>query len=172
MAIGGLPLFDALKARMSWHHARQKVLAENVSNADTPGFRPMDVKPPAQATMRPQGQTVDAPPAPSKSAKADSFAALEALATKGSAVQQTEARHQGKLNPKLFAAFDWDRIYLVLLNFKLQRSWSNLRLDMDKLKTFVSLLAARRDAVARRRGWGPRTVRAAASESACARLAG
>ena len=50
MAIGGLPLFDALKSRMGWHHARQKVLAENVSNADTPGFRPMDVKPPVQVT--------------------------------------------------------------------------------------------------------------------------
>ena len=50
MSIGGLPLFDALKARMSWHHARQKVLAENVANADTPGFRPLDVKPPAAAT--------------------------------------------------------------------------------------------------------------------------
>ncbi len=47
MAIGGLPLFDALKARMAWHNQRQKVLAENVANADTPGFRPMDVKPPA-----------------------------------------------------------------------------------------------------------------------------
>lgn len=50
MAIGGLPLFDALKARMSWHHARQKVLAENVANADTPGYRPLDVKPPAAAS--------------------------------------------------------------------------------------------------------------------------
>jgi flagellar basal-body rod protein FlgB len=51
MAIGGLPLFDALKARMSWHHARQKVLAENVANADTPGFKPMDVR----APTRPSG---------------------------------------------------------------------------------------------------------------------
>ena len=67
----------------------------------------------------------------------DLYPRVEALATKGSVVQQTEARHQGKLNPKLFAAFDWDRIYLVLLKFKLQRSWSNLRLDMDKLKAFV-----------------------------------
>ncbi len=49
MAIGGLPLFDALKARMSWHHARQKVLAENVANADTPGFKPLDVKAPVAA---------------------------------------------------------------------------------------------------------------------------
>lgn len=46
MAIGGLPLVDALKARMNWHHARQKVLAENVANADTPGFRPMDLRAP------------------------------------------------------------------------------------------------------------------------------
>jgi hypothetical protein len=67
----------------------------------------------------------------------DMYPRVEALATKGSPVQQAEARHQGKLNPKLFAVFDWDRIYLALLNFKLQRSWSNLRLDMDKLKTFA-----------------------------------
>ena len=50
MAIGGLPLLDALRSRMGWHHARQKALAENVANADTPGFRPSDVKPPAAAT--------------------------------------------------------------------------------------------------------------------------
>ncbi len=67
----------------------------------------------------------------------DLYPRVEALATKGGVVQQTEARHQGKLNPKLFAAFDWDRIYLALLNFKLQRSWTNLRLDMDKLMAFV-----------------------------------
>jgi flagellar basal-body rod protein FlgB len=48
MSVSGLPLFEALKQRMSWHHARQRVLGENVANADTPGFRPMDVRPPAQ----------------------------------------------------------------------------------------------------------------------------
>lgn len=67
----------------------------------------------------------------------DLYPRVEALATKDSPAQQTEARHQGKLNPALFAMFDWDRIYLALLSFKLQRSWSNLRLDMDKIKTFV-----------------------------------
>jgi hypothetical protein len=67
----------------------------------------------------------------------DLYPRVEALATKGGPIQQTEARHQGKLNPALFAVFDWDRIYLALLSFKLQRSWSNLRLDMDKLKIFV-----------------------------------
>jgi flagellar basal-body rod protein FlgB len=40
-------LMQALKTRMQWHQTRQKVLAENVANADSPGFRPMDVKRPA-----------------------------------------------------------------------------------------------------------------------------
>ncbi len=40
-------LMQALKTRMQWHQTRQKVLAENVANADSPGFRPMDVKGPA-----------------------------------------------------------------------------------------------------------------------------
>jgi len=40
-------LMLALKTRMHFHQTRQKVLAENVANADSPGFRPMDVKAPA-----------------------------------------------------------------------------------------------------------------------------
>ena len=40
-------LMQALKTRMHFHQSRQKVLAENVANADSPGFRPMDVKAPA-----------------------------------------------------------------------------------------------------------------------------
>lgn len=43
-------LMLALKTRMHWHQSRQKVLAENVANADSPGFRPMDVKAPAIGT--------------------------------------------------------------------------------------------------------------------------
>lgn len=45
----GGSLMQALKTRMHYHQSRQKVLAENVSNADSPGFRPSDLKPPAIA---------------------------------------------------------------------------------------------------------------------------
>ena len=38
MQIGGLSLFQALGDKMRWHQARQGVLAENVANADTPGY--------------------------------------------------------------------------------------------------------------------------------------
>ncbi len=39
MQINEIPLFSVLKSKMSWLQARQSVLAENVANADTPGFR-------------------------------------------------------------------------------------------------------------------------------------
>jgi flagellar basal-body rod protein FlgB len=44
-----------LKTRMHWHQTRQKLLAENVSNADTPGFKPRDLKEPVFA---PSGRPV------------------------------------------------------------------------------------------------------------------
>ncbi len=47
MSAAGLPLIEMLKTRMHFHQARQKVLAENVANADTPGFKPQDVREPA-----------------------------------------------------------------------------------------------------------------------------
>jgi flagellar basal-body rod protein FlgB len=43
----GGSLMQALKTRMHWHQSRQKLLAENVANADSPGFRPSDLKAPA-----------------------------------------------------------------------------------------------------------------------------
>jgi flagellar basal-body rod protein FlgB len=47
MAITDLPLVSMLKDRLHWHQARQKVLAENVANANTPGFKPMDLREPS-----------------------------------------------------------------------------------------------------------------------------
>jgi flagellar basal-body rod protein FlgB len=46
VAVSDLPLVAMLKTRMHWHQSRQKVLAENVSNADTPGFKPQDLEAP------------------------------------------------------------------------------------------------------------------------------
>lgn len=45
MAITDLPLFSMLRTRMQWHQERQRLLAENVANADTPNFRPHDLAP-------------------------------------------------------------------------------------------------------------------------------
>jgi flagellar basal-body rod protein FlgB len=45
VAITDLPLFSMLRTRMQWHQERQRLLAENVANADTPEFRPRDLTP-------------------------------------------------------------------------------------------------------------------------------
>ncbi|SDR37154.1 flagellar basal body rod protein FlgB [Pseudovibrio sp. Tun.PSC04-5.I4] len=44
MALTDLPMFQALRQKMQWHQQRQGVLAENVANADTPGYRSQDLK--------------------------------------------------------------------------------------------------------------------------------
>jgi flagellar basal-body rod protein FlgB len=43
MAIADIGIFSMLRTRMQWHQERQKVLADNVANADTPNFRPHDL---------------------------------------------------------------------------------------------------------------------------------
>jgi len=44
MLLKDIPVFQALHKRMDWLSARQTVLAENVANADTPGYRARDLK--------------------------------------------------------------------------------------------------------------------------------
>jgi flagellar basal-body rod protein FlgB len=43
MSINDLPGLSALRTRMQWHQERQRVLAENVANSDTPNFKPRDL---------------------------------------------------------------------------------------------------------------------------------
>lgn len=44
MDLNRIPLFSFISQRMSWLGERQKVLAENVANADTPGYQARDLK--------------------------------------------------------------------------------------------------------------------------------
>jgi flagellar basal-body rod protein FlgB len=43
MAISDLPAMSILRTKMQWHQERQRVLAENVSNSNTPNFKPRDL---------------------------------------------------------------------------------------------------------------------------------
>ncbi|HWU50193.1 MAG TPA: flagellar basal body rod protein FlgB [Asticcacaulis sp.] len=44
MTSQGISFLSALQNRMGWLSDRQKVVAENVANASTPGFKPKDLK--------------------------------------------------------------------------------------------------------------------------------
>lgn len=43
MGLMNMPVFTALTDKMRWHQARQGLLAENVANAETTGFRGRDL---------------------------------------------------------------------------------------------------------------------------------
>jgi flagellar basal-body rod protein FlgB len=43
MSINDLPGLSVLRTKMQWHQERQRVLSENVSNSDTPNFKPRDL---------------------------------------------------------------------------------------------------------------------------------
>jgi flagellar basal-body rod protein FlgB len=44
LGLSSIPLFSALTDKMKWHQTRQGLLAENVANAETPGYRGRDLK--------------------------------------------------------------------------------------------------------------------------------
>jgi flagellar basal-body rod protein FlgB len=46
MPISDIPIFSMLRSKLHWHQERQHLLAENVANSDTPGFRPSDLAAP------------------------------------------------------------------------------------------------------------------------------
>jgi len=45
MAITDIPILSMLRTRLQWAQERQRVLAENVANADTPNYRGRDLAP-------------------------------------------------------------------------------------------------------------------------------
>jgi flagellar basal-body rod protein FlgB len=44
MDLTKIPVFGAITKRMNWLQQRQRVLAQNIANANTPGYRPRDLK--------------------------------------------------------------------------------------------------------------------------------
>ena len=68
----------------------------------------------------------------------DLYPKLEAMGTqdKISGGAEGNIRNKGKIASATMALFDFDRIYLAVQEFKQLRSWSNLRLDRNRLMDF------------------------------------
>ena len=43
MTTDNLTLMQATIQKMRWNEVRQKVLSQNIANADTPGYKPQDI---------------------------------------------------------------------------------------------------------------------------------
>jgi flagellar basal-body rod protein FlgB len=57
----GVGLFDLAERKLAWIGARESVLAQNVANADTPGFKARDVKPFAEVLKAGMGSDAGLP---------------------------------------------------------------------------------------------------------------
>lgn len=57
MGVADIPLLGQIKGRLGWLDERQRLIAENVANSDTPGFVGRDLKMPTDfaAAMRSRG---------------------------------------------------------------------------------------------------------------------
>lgn len=70
MAISDIPILAMLRTKLQWHQQRQQVLAQNVANADTPNYRPLDLVDPKFQLAAP-GPGPVAVPAPLQLARTD-----------------------------------------------------------------------------------------------------
>ncbi|MGE5538296.1 MAG: flagellar basal body rod protein FlgB [Gemmatimonas sp.] len=51
MDLSKIPFFDLINKRLTWLAQRQDLLAQNVANADTPGYKARDLKEPTFAEL-------------------------------------------------------------------------------------------------------------------------
>jgi hypothetical protein len=70
----------------------------------------------------------------------DLYPRIEAMASNEGPIAKrpSEPRHSGKLSADAMVMFDWDRVFLSLQEYKLMKSWSNLRLDRQRLINFCA----------------------------------
>lgn len=47
MAVTDIPLFQAIRGKLGWLEERQRVIAQNVANSDTPGYAARDLATPS-----------------------------------------------------------------------------------------------------------------------------
>ncbi len=68
----------------------------------------------------------------------DLYPRIQALASGEArgAAKPKDARETGKLSSQALCFFDWNRVFLAVQEHKLLSSWSNLRVDRDRLKAF------------------------------------
>lgn len=66
----------------------------------------------------------------------DLYPKIEMYRTKGDSTPIDKREHH-KLDQRLFTAFDWEKIYLELWEYKWQRSWWNLHIHKDIIQDFA-----------------------------------
>ena len=94
MGISDIPILSMLRTRLSWQQERQQVLAENVANANTAGFRPRDL---VQPKFTQTGVAAAAPATTIALARTDSSHIAGAVS--GASAFQSEIKGNYEIRP-------------------------------------------------------------------------
>jgi flagellar basal-body rod protein FlgB len=130
--IGELPLLSAIKNRMQYHQARQKLLAENVANADSPGFKPKDLKPfDLMLAMQQADQTRGAGPARTQSGHMSSTASGPIGARRPNVFESTQSGNAVSLEDEMLRMSQNNSDYQLATTLY-AKSLSYLRLALGK----------------------------------------
>src|SRR5471032_3284321 len=92
MAISDIPILSMLRTRLQWSQERQRVLAENVANADTPKYRGRDLTAPKF------DEPAQVAPVPTIALATTANGHIGGMATTGSAFQ-TESKDKFEVRP-------------------------------------------------------------------------
>lgn len=67
----------------------------------------------------------------------DLYPRVEAITTSANATASTpDKRNRGKLSKAAIDCFDWDAVFTAIQEYKLLKSWSNLKVDREHLRQF------------------------------------
>lgn len=101
MDLDRIPLIGMLVRRMEFLGARQRVIAQNVANADTPGYQPRDVTEKSFASMvaRESGQGTGGPAAASTLAATNAGHLAGTLGDKGAAARRSNRADDFETTP-------------------------------------------------------------------------
>ncbi|MCR5879079.1 flagellar basal body rod protein FlgB [Phenylobacterium sp. J367] len=135
MDIGDIPLFSMLRGRLSYLSERQKLIAQNVANSDTPGFRPKDLKQfaynaPARAPaggLRPAGVQAVTQPGHMVSSSASSAASRGFQETKSEVIETTLDGNAVSLEEEMLKMSEARMSYDAAIGFY-QKSMNLLRM--------------------------------------------
>lgn len=134
MDLGGIPLFSALQNKLGYLSEREKVIAQNVANASTPGFTPMDLKPFAQqpGMDAKANAAVLAPPA-----QTDSGVSLGASATRR---QEKPKTYVSVASPDSETTLDGNQVVLEEQMLKMNEARSDYEAAIGFYQKSLSLL--------------------------------
>lgn len=117
MDLNKLPLFSMISQRMNWLGDRQKVLAQNIANSDTPNYAPRDLKE-VDFSKVVAGHTARLQPAATdeKHIAGATSGGVKASVTKPKPVETTQSGNSVSLENELMKIADTGMDYQLVTN--------------------------------------------------------